>query len=247
MGTRLQEETVARPKPMVEVGGQPILWHLMKGYAHCGFTEFFVACGYLGNVIKRYFRDYYTLERDLTVRLGDGCVDAWDGPREDWTVHLCDTGLHTGKGGRLLRLRAHLRDEPFMMTYGDGVSDVDVSDLCAFHRAQGRLATITAVRPPARFGAVELDQGAVVSFVEKPQIREGWINGGFMVFEPEVFDYIDGETSELERDVLPVLASQGQLSAYSHDGFWQCMDTVRDMALLQRLWDGGSPPWRVWA
>lgn len=243
----MREETEVRPKPMVEIGGRPILWHIMKIYAHYGFTEFVVALGYKGEVIKRYFFEYYALNSDTTVRLASGSVQVHDGERDDWIVHLVDTGLETQTGGRLKRLDRWVRDGTFMLTYGDGVADVDLQDLLRFHRSHGKLATVTAVRPPARFGELILDGGAVTRFTEKPQIGEGWINGGFLVCEPAVLRYLGGDGDSLERDALKHLAADCQLAAYRHDGFWQCMDTMRDVRTLEGRWQSGKAPWKVWA
>ncbi len=247
LGTRLAEETEVRPKPMVEIGGRPILWHIMKHYGHFGFTDFLVALGYKGEMIKRYFLDYCSLMSDMTLRLPAGELEKHEQQIENWTIHLADTGLSTMTGGRVARLRPKLESSTFMLTYGDGVCDLDLRALLAFHRAQGRIATVTAVRPPARFGGIVLDGDRVTEFTEKPQIGEGWINGGFMVLEPEVFTYLDGDASVLEIDVLERLASEGQLSAYRHAGFWQCMDTLRDKRQLDRQWQDGAAPWRLWA
>lgn len=247
LGTRLAEETEIKPKPMVEVGGHPILWHIMKHYAHYGFHEFFVALGYKGEVIKRYFLDYYSLSGSITIDLASGRVESDERECENWIVHLKNTGMKANTGGRVRRLRPWLGDGTFMVTYGDGVSNIDLRALLAFHRAHGRVATVSAVRPPARFGGLLFDEaGRVTSFIEKPQIGEGWINGGFLVFEPQVFDYLDGDQSTLEVDALERLAADGQLVAYRHHDFWQCMDTVRDKNLLESLWRGGAPPWKVW-
>ena len=245
-GSRLSEETENRPKPMVEIGGQPILWHLMKHSAHYGFNEFVVALGYKGEVIKRYFLDYYRFNASMTIDLSDGEVQLYDKESENWIVHLVDTGLDTSTGGRIRRLEPWLKDETFMVTYGDGVSDLDFQDLLRFHRSHGRLATVTAVRPPARFGGLIFDGDLIAEFTEKPQIGEGWINGGFMVFEASIFDYLEGDDTSLEADALERLAIDGQLAAYQHEGFWQCMDTLRDVRLLESLWESGKPPWRVW-
>jgi len=245
-GTRLTEEAESRPKPMVEIGGRPILWHILKHYAHHGFREFFVALGYKGEVIKRYFRDYYSLTGDLTVHSRTGQVEHHEREADDWTVHLIDTALNTMTGGRLLRLKKHLEGGPFMLTYGDGVSNVNLEKLLQFHQAHGRLATVTAVRPPARFGGLVFEGDLVKQFTEKPQIGEGWINGGFMVFEPGIFRYLENDATVLEAHALERLAADGQLAAYRHDGFWQCMDTVRDLRTLEGLWQAGNPPWRVW-
>ncbi len=245
-GTRLQEETTVKPKPMVEIGEQPILWHIMKIYAAYGCKEFVIALGYKGWIIKDYFIDFYYRHSGLTVNLRDGHVDVCDGECEDWIVHLVDTGLQTQTGGRIRRLSPWIGDETFMMTYGDGVSNVDIGALTAFHRAHGRLATVTAVRPPARFGGLVFDGDLVAEFTEKPQIGEGWINGGFMVLEPKVFEYITGDETNFEAEVLPRLAEERQLVAYRHDRFWQSMDTLRDVRLLESLWQTGEPPWKVW-
>jgi glucose-1-phosphate cytidylyltransferase len=246
MGTRLSEETLSRPKPMVEIGGMPILWHIMKIYAEADVNEFVVALGYKGDMIKSFFVDYCRLRNGLTVDLARGDVDVHDGEREDWKIHLVDTGLETQVGGRLKRLSAWVSDGTFMMTYGDGVAEIDVADLLAFHRRHGRLATLTAVRPPARFGALDLEGDFVDSFTEKPQAGEGWINGGFFVLEPEVLDYIDGDDTVFEHGPLQRLAREGQLAAYRHEGFWQCMDTLRDVRLLNTLWDQQRAPWATW-
>lgn len=246
LGSRLAEETELKPKPLVEIGGRPILWHILKHYARYGFSEFVLALGYKGEAIKRYFLDYQALSGDLTIELGKGEVKARTPTAEDWTLHLMDTGLGTATGGRVRRLQPLLQDGTFMVTYGDGVSDVDLQALLRFHRAQGRLATLTAVRPPARFGGISFDGDRVARFTEKPQIGEGWINGGFLVFEPGVFAYLKGEETSLEADTMERLAQDGQLAAYRHDGFWQCMDTLRDKRQLEALWEGGNPPWRTW-
>ena len=249
LGTRMAEETEFRPKPMVTVGDEPILWHIMKSYAARGFDEFVIALGYKSEVIKDYFLGYRHRANSFSIDLGSGAVDVHGGHNEDWKVHLVDTGLHTMTGGRTRRVAEFLDRigrRTFMLTYGDGLADVDVSKLLAFHRQHGRLATITAVRPPARFGAINFADGQVESFEEKPQTGEGWINGGFFVFEPEVAEFITDDETVLEREPLERLAADGQLSAYQHDGFWQCMDTVRDIKLLNSLWASGESPWKVW-
>lgn len=246
LGTRLAEETEVKPKPMVEIGGRPIIWHIMKHYAHYGFTEFVVALGYKGDAIKHYFLDYCALSGDMTVSLATGDIRMHGGEREDWQVHLVDTGIETMTGGRVKRLAPWIGDSAFMVTYGDGVGNVDLGELLRFHRSQGRAATVTAVRPPARFGGLAFDGDLVAEFTEKPQIGEGWINGGFMVLEPTVLDLLAGDPSVLEIAVLERLAGERQLAAYRHPGFWQCMDTLRDKRLLQGLWESGKAPWKVW-
>ncbi|MCM3871762.1 MAG: glucose-1-phosphate cytidylyltransferase [Pyrinomonadaceae bacterium] len=247
LGTRLAEETEIKPKPMVEIGSQPIIWHILKHYAHYRFKEFYLALGYRGEVIKRFFMDYHSLNGSISIDLASGRVDRHERECEDWVVHLQNTGQDTNTGGRVKRLEPHLNDGTFMITYGDGVCDVNLRDLLEFHRAQGRIATITAVRPPARFGGLIFDGDSIVAdFTEKPQIGEGWINGGFMVFEPEIFNYLKDDDSSLEADALEHLASERQLAAYQHEGFWQCMDTLRDKRLLETLWQDGSAPWKVW-
>jgi glucose-1-phosphate cytidylyltransferase len=246
LGTRLAEETGVKPKPMVEVGGQPIVWHIMKHYSRYGHNEFCVALGYKGEMIKRYFLDYYPLFGNLTVNLSNGDVKADNGECEPWLVHLVDTGANSMTGGRVLRLKKIIGDERFMVTYGDGVANVDVDRLLEFHESHGKIATVTAVRPPSRFGGLSFEGDGVAQFTEKPQIGEGWINGGFMVFEPTVFDYMKDDSTILEKDVLEVLAQEGQLMAYRHDGFWQCMDTIRDVRLLQGMWEKGRAAWKTW-
>jgi glucose-1-phosphate cytidylyltransferase len=242
-GTRLSEETADKPKPMVEIGGYPMLWHLLTFYAGHGHREFVIACGYLGEVIKQYFCD-------MSVHAANWTADPRSGQRQmvnqvtrDWNVRVVDTGRDTMTGGRLHRLRAMLDGETFMCTYGDGLSDVDVPALLAFHRAHGKLATVTAVHPPARFGAITLDGSSVTLFSEKPQASEGWINGGFFVFEPGVLSHLDGDNVSLERGPLNRLAADGQLCAYRHEGFWQPMDTLREKTMLEVRWQRGDAPW----
>ena len=247
LGTRLAEETVVKPKPMVEVGGRPILWHIMKIYAHYGFKDFVVALGYKGEFIKDYFVNYHYRARSLTVALESGAIQAHDGDCEDWTIHLLDTGLHSQTGGRVKHLARYVGDETFMLTYGDGVCNLDIPRLLEFHRQHGKLATVTAVRPPARFGNLVFDGNLVSRVEEKPQLGEGWINGGFFVLEPGVRDYLaGGDDLILEREPLERLAADGQLAAYRLEGFWHCMDTLRDVKLLENLWAGGQAPWKVW-
>jgi glucose-1-phosphate cytidylyltransferase len=247
MGTRLQEETIVRPKPMIEIGGHPILWHIMKLYAAQGYTEFVIALGHKGEVIKDFFVSYRHRTSSLTVRLQTGDVLVRDGGPEDWTVHLLDTGAQTQTGGRVKRLAEFIGDETFMLTYGDGVGNVDVARLLACHKRHGKLATVSAVRPPARFGGITIEGDRVMRFEEKPQIGEGWINGGFFVLEPAIAKYIQGDETVFERAPLEQLAKEGQLAAYRHEGFWQCMDTLRDVRLLDDLWRQGAAPWKVWS
>lgn len=245
-GTRLQEETTVKPKPMVEIGGRPILWHIMKHYASHGMNDFVVALGYQGEVIKRYFLERHSLAGHMTIDYAAGTVQRHDCDTEDWRVHLRDTGLETNTGGRIHALEHVLRHDTFMITYGDGVADVDVTKLLEFHKSHGRLATVTAVRPPARFGGLVFDGDLISDFTEKPQTGEGWINGGFMVCEPGLFDYLQGETCSLESHALERVAADGQLAAYRHAGFWQCMDTLRDKNYLENLWQQGTAPWKTW-
>jgi glucose-1-phosphate cytidylyltransferase len=249
LGTRLAEETSVRPKPMVEIGGEPILWHIMKIYASHGIKDFVICCGYKGFVIKDYFANYYLRHCDITFDLANNTTSVVSTSiKDDWRVTLVDTGDSTLTGGRLRRIKHLLDDEPFCATYGDGVSDVDITALVAFHKAQGRLATLTAVQPDGRFGAIQLDaeETQVHQFSEKPRGDGAWINGGFFVLDPKVMDYIDGDTSVWEQAPMRNLAHEGQLSAYRHEGFWQSMDTLRDKQLLEELWQSGSPPWKRW-
>jgi len=242
-GTRIAEESTTRPKPMVEIGGRPILWHILQLYARHGYADFLVACGYRGEVIKKYFHDYMIRNSDFTIDLGRGTTEVLSRPAENWRVSAIDTGLETMTAGRIRRLQPHLGGEPFMVTYGDGLGSIDITALVAFHRAQGRLATVTAVRPPARFGDLVLSGGAVTAFTEKPQTGAGWINGGFFVFEPGIFEYLPGDDVSLEREPLERLAADGQLSAFEHHGFWQPMDTLREKQILEQLWASGQAPW----
>lgn len=247
VGTRLAEETEVKPKPMVEIGGKPILWHIMRHYYQYDFSRFIIALGYKGEVIKKYMVDYCSLNSNLTVDLSNGKVKVHNGQKTNWTVELVDTGMATLTGGRIKRLAPYLGNEPFMLTWGDGVSDVNLRELLAFHRSHGKLATLTAVRPPARFGHLVFEGDHVEQFTEKPQTAEGWINGAFFVLEPGVFDYIDGDDTQWEREPLERLARDGQLMAYRHHSFWQCMDTLRDKVLLAKLWDSGKAPWKTWS
>ena len=245
-GTRLAEETQTRPKPMVEIGGRPLLWHLMAYYASHGHKDFVVACGYKGEMIKEYFRNIVLHESDFRIDLRDGTMTVLNGSKLDWRVSVVDTGLDTMTGGRVRRLRPILGDQTFLCTYGDGLSDVDIQALVAFHKTHGKLATVTVVRPPARFGGLALDGDIVRRFSEKPQAEGGWINGGFFVFEPGVFEYLKGDDSILERDPLERLAQDGELRAFLHSGFFQPMDTLRERELLESLWTSGTAPWKHW-
>jgi glucose-1-phosphate cytidylyltransferase len=245
-GTRLAEETEIRPKPMVDIGGMPILWHIMMHYHHYGHREFAIALGYKGEYIKRWFTDYMSLDGSMTVRVAKGEVSRHARSLPDWSVDLVETGATTLTGGRIKRLREWMGPSTFMLTWGDGLSNVDLDSLLAFHRSHGKLATMTAVRPPARYGHLEFDGDRVTDFNEKPQASEGWINGAFFVLEPQVMEYIDGDDVMFEHAPLRRLAADGQLVAYRHTSFWQCMDTLREKKLLQKLWDSGSAPWKVW-
>lgn len=246
-GTRLQEETTGKPKPMVEIGGLPILWHIMKIYSAQGFNEFIIALGYRGYYIKDYFLAYQHHAHDLTIRVGTGEITVYDGKSEDWIVHLVDTGQNSMTGGRIRRLEHWLKDEEaFMLTYGDGVADVDLHQLLAFHHEQGKLVTVTAVRPPGRFGGLRLNGELVEEFAEKPESSDRWISGGFFVVKPQVFSLLQDDSTIWEREPLETLASRGQLAAYRHNGFWQCMDTVRDVQLLEQIWQTGKAPWKIW-
>ena len=243
-GTRLSEYTDLIPKPMVTVGGRPILWHIMKTYAAYGHKDFLVALGYKADVVKEYFLNYRALNSDFTVDLGTGSVTPHHADQVDWRITLVDTGASSMTGGRVRRMRPYVGDETCLLTYGDGVSDVDVDALLNFHRSHGKLVTVTAVRPTARFGELELEESRVVAFKEKPQLHEGWINGGYFVIEPGFFDLIEGDETILEREPLERAASLGELRAWRHDGYWQCMDTKRDRDALEDLWSRGCAPWK---
>ena len=242
-GTRLSEETTVRPKPMVEIGGRPMLWHIMQIYARHGFTRFCVACGYKGEMIKEYFHTFAVRNSDLVVDLRSGSALLSQRAPLDWRVGLYDTGLETQTGGRIRRVREHLAPGTFMATYGDGLGSIDIGALVRFHKAHAKLATVTAVHPPARFGDLRLQGDRVCAFAEKPQAHEGWINGGFFVFEPGVFDYLESDEQALEHEPLERLAQAGELMAYKHEGFWQPMDTIRERELLESLWSSGRAPW----
>lgn len=246
-GTRLSEETTLKPKPMVEIGSNPIIWHIMMHYASYGFEEFAIALGHKGEVLKKYMVDYLSLGGSMTVDFRNREVRSQEAYHPNWVVDLVDTGLETMTGGRIKRLQPYLGNETFMLTWGDGVSDVNLHKLLEFHRSHGKLATLTAVRPPARYGHLEFDGDCIREFAEKPQTAEGWINGAYFVLEPEVFDYIDGDDTMFEHAPLTRLAEEGQLMAYKHDSFWQCMDTLREKHILETLWQSGNAPWKTWS
>jgi glucose-1-phosphate cytidylyltransferase len=245
-GSRLAEETEIKPKPMIQIGGRPIIWHIMMHYAYYGFNDFVIALGYKGEMIRKYMIDYCSLNSNLTVRTKTGEVRVHDSFKPDWTVELVDTGIETLTGGRIKRIAPYLGGGTFMLTWGDGLSDVNLYELLKFHRSHGKFATLTAVRPPARYGHLELEDDRVVEFSEKSQTTEGWINGAYFVLEPEVIDYIDGDNTQWEKEPLEQLAKEGQLRAYKHESFWQCMDTLREKYILEKLWQSGNPPWKIW-
>ena len=242
-GTRLSEYTDKIPKPMVTIGSRPIIWHIMRTYASFGYYDFYLALGYKAELIKDYFLHYRSLNTDFTVDLSNGSVESHQTAETDWRVTLVDTGLETMTGGRIKRLKKFIGNEPFMLTYGDGVANIDIDALLKFHKSHGKMVTLTAVRPSARFGDLEFDGNQVVSFEEKPQLHEGWINGGFFVCQPEFLDYIDNDNQMLEREPLERVVNDRELMAYKHEGFWHCMDTRRDHDLLESLWESGAPPW----
>jgi len=246
LGTRLSEETAIKPKPMVEIGGMPMLWHIMKIYASQGYKEFVIALGYKGEIIKDFFINYLYRSRSISVRLKNGEIELLDGKGEDWVVHLLDTGANTNTGGRVKRISEFIGKETFMLTYGDGVSNVNIEKLIGFHQDKKKLATLTAVRPPARFGQMLIQNDMVVEFKEKPQLGEGWINGGFFVLEPGITEYIQGDETAWEYESLEHIAADKQLTAYLHDDFWLCMDTLRDVNNLEKLWQEGNAPWKLW-
>lgn len=245
-GTRLAEETEVRPKPMVEIGGKPILWHIMMHYSYYGYKEFVIALGYKGEYIKHWAKEFGTLSSNMSVETATGKVTVHERTIPDWTIDLVDTGMKTQTGGRIKQLASWLGNQTFMLTWGDGLSNVDLNALLKFHRSHGKLATLTTVRPPARYGCLEFGGDIVVKFSEKPQTAEGWINGAFFVLEPGVLDYIDGDDTVWEREPLERLVRDRQLVAYRHTSFWQCMDTLREKYLLEELWQSGNPPWKIW-
>ena len=247
LGTRLSEETEIRPKPMVEIGGKPILWHVMKIYSSQGFNEFIICLGYKGFLIKEYFANYFLHLSDVTIELATGKINVHNCKSEDIKLTLIDTGISTQTGGRIKRVKEYIGNETFMLTYGDGLADVNIKNLLKLHKANKKLATVTAVRPPGRFGSIMLgDHNEVVKFEEKPSGDGGWINGGFFVLEPEILNYIEDDNTYWEREPMVKLASEVQLSAYEHYGFWKPMDTIRDKTELQNMWDSGKAPWKIW-
>ena len=247
LGTRISEETAHRPKPMIEIGGKPILWHIMNIYAAAGVNEFLIAAGYKAEFVKEYFLNFYAFNNDITVDLSSGKTLVHGGNQPAWKIHVFDTGLHTETGGRLLRLRKWLENEDsFMFTYGDGLSDVDLNELLKFHKTHGRTATVTTVRSPARFGRIGFEGDAVNNFYEKPDSGDGWINGGYFVLSPRVFDYITGDDTVWERSPIEKLAGDGQLMGYRHYGFWSCMDTLKEKNYLEDLWRSPKAPWKTW-
>ena len=247
LGTRLAEETEIRPKPMVEIGTKPILWHIMKIYAHYGYKDFVVALGYKGEMIKKYFMDYCLLKEDLCVNLETGDINKYsNGETLDWRVELIDTVTKSQTGGRIKRLAPYMGGNTFLLTWGDGVADINIDKLISFHKSHGKLATLTSVRPPARYGHIEFDGDRVKDFSEKPQTGEGWINGAFFVLEPGVFEYIENDNTQFEKEPLENLAKDGQLMAFKHTSFWQCMDTLREKYILENYWKSGNAPWKMW-
>jgi glucose-1-phosphate cytidylyltransferase len=248
LGTRFSEETGIRPKPMIEVGGKPILWHIMKIYGAYGVTEFIIALGYKSEIIKEYFLNFYAFNNDLSIDLANGKTTIHDGKQPNWKIHLVDTGLHTQTGGRLKRLRKWLGEsESFLFTYGDGVADIDIESVRKFHLSHGKLATVTTVRSPARFGRIAFDGDRISNFHEKPESGDGWINGGFFVLNPKAIDYIDGDETAWEKEPLERLTRDGQMMGYRHYGFWSCMDTLKEKNTLEELWSTKNAPWKVWS
>lgn len=245
-GTRISEESHLRPKPMIEIGDQPILWHIMKLYSSFGYNEFVICLGYKAFMIKEYFADYFLHTSDVTFDLVNNQMTVHDNYAEPWKVTLVNTGLNTMTGGRVKRIQSYIGNEPFLLTYGDGVSDVNINDLVEFHQSHGKIATLTAIQPDGRFGVLDIDDNQVNAFREKSKNDSSWINGGFMVLQPEIFDLIDGDDTVFEKKPLESVANKGQLMAYLHDGFWQCVDTIRDKQKLEELWASNKAPWKVW-
>lgn len=249
LGTRLSEETDVRPKPMVEIGGRPIIWHIMKIYSHYGFNEFVVCCGYKGYVIKEYFANYFLHQTDVTFDLANNKMEVHNSGSENWKVTLVDTGINTNTAGRIKRIQKYVGNEPFMLTYGDGVADINIPELIQFHKKSGKLATLSSIQLPGRFGNVETDaNGTVTTFQEKPLGDGVWINGGFFVLEPGIFNYLDGNMDDVQWEKKPLIeiADAGQLSAFQHNGFWKCMDAIRDKIELEALWQSGAADWKIW-
>lgn len=248
LGTRISEESHLRPKPMIEIGENPILWHIMKIYSYYGFHDFVICCGYKGQIIKEYFMDYYMMESDVVIDLAHNTSTICENVTEPWNITLANTGLHTNTAGRIRRIQKYIGDEPFMLTYGDGVADIDIPALLAFHEKSGTIATITAAKPGGRWGTIQIDSGTgiVESIREKDKKDEAWVNAGFAVMEPEIFRYLTDDTQQLEKQPYEALTRENQMSAYRHEGFWQPMDTMRDKKLLEELWAGGNAPWKLW-
>ena len=244
-GTRLSEYTETIPKPMVKIGGKPIIWHIMNRYAHYGHNDFYIALGYKADIIKEYFLKYKSINSDFKVDLSSGEIKAYNSKNLNWKITMIDTGINSMTGGRLKRMQTYIGDEPFMLTYGDGIANVDIQRQLKFHKAHGKMLTVTAVHPVARFGELELDKNKVISFKEKPQVTKGWINGGFFICQPEFFSYIEDDSTVLEQEPLEKVAQLDQLVAYKHDSFWQCMDTKRDKDLLENLWNSNDCPWKI--
>ncbi|MHB1647039.1 MAG: glucose-1-phosphate cytidylyltransferase [bacterium] len=248
LGTRLAEETETRPKPMVEIGGKPILWHIMKIYSHYGFNEFIICLGYKGYMVREYFANYFLYQSDVTIDLSDNSMEVHSCKAEPWKITLVDTGLNTQTGGRIKKVKDYIGKSPFMFTYGDGVADVDISKLVKFHKKNKKLITMTAVQPEGRYGSLDIDKerGNILKFLEKPKGDNAWVNGGFFVAEPQVLDYIKGDGTTFEKEPLEKLAKNGQLMAFKHKGIWKCMDTMRDKSQLNQMWDTGNAAWKVW-
>jgi glucose-1-phosphate cytidylyltransferase len=246
LGTRISEETHLKPKPMIEIGGRPILWHIMKVFSAYNINEFIICCGYKGYVIKEYFANYFLHMSDVTFDMASNQMQVHQKHAEPWRVTLVDTGEESMTGGRLKRVKEYISNETFCFTYGDGLSNVNINKLVQYHHQQGFLATVTAVQPPGRYGSLNIEESLVQSFLEKPQGDGGWINGGYFVLEPKVLDFIEADSTNWEADTLPIVADKKQLSAFKHDGFWQAMDTLRDKNLLESMWNSGNAPWKVW-